>query len=325
MKALSSINSAKNLMQIMRELSLDELREEAERPPRILVLAATLEDADAVAENLTGEFRSPYVTSLRLDTPVDRLDAYDAVVVFDPEARRETKTLIDQLGRRNKDAPTVTFLSMDPKDSIAAQAVRTRMVNSLPERAPSFGRHLPAFIPAAVKSVIDDTAAANAQFSLLANIPSVVPLFGTLASVSADFLVLTKNQLLLVYKIAAIHGRDLNDRTAILREMAPVAGAGFFWRTLAREATTLIPMAAGTVPKVAIAYSGTVAIGKAADYYYRFGEKPSKELIASYYRMGMESLKRREFLFKKNAKTVEANFRIYDDRLEEQSRNSNHD
>ena len=124
--------------------------------------------------------------------------------------------------------------------------------------------------------MIDDTAAANAQFALLANIPSVIPMLGTLATVSADFLVLTKNQLLLTYKIAAIHGRDLDNKSAILKEMAPVAGAGFFWRTLAREAATLLPMASGTVPKVAIAYSGTVAIGKAADYYYRYGEKPTQ-------------------------------------------------
>jgi uncharacterized protein (DUF697 family) len=323
MKAMSSLNTAKNLMQVLRELSLDEIREEAERPPRVLVLAATLEDADAVAENLTGEYRSPYVTALRLDTTIDRIDVYDAVVLFDPEARPESKRLIESITRKYPDAVVVPFLSLDPSDERAARDVRSRIVNRLPVRAPSFGRHLPAFVAAAVKSVIDDTAAANAQFSALANLPSVVPVLGTLATVSADFLVLTKNQLLLVYKIAAIHGRDLHNKAAILREMTPVAGAGFFWRTLAREATSLLPMAAGTVPKVAIAYSGTVAVGKAADYYYRFGEKPGKELLTSYYKMGMESLRRREFLFR-NPKTVDAEFHVYDDRITERADSTNH-
>jgi len=319
MRAMSSLNTAKNLMQVMRELSLDEIREDAERPPRMLVLAATLEDADAVAENLAGEYRSPYVTSLRLDTTVDRVDAYDAVVVFDPEARPESKHLIDSINRKHSNIVVVPFLSLDPADSPAARSARTRILNKLPTMAPSFGRHLPAFVPAAIKSVIDDTAAANAQFSALANLPSVVPVLGTFASVSADFLVLTKNQLLLVYKIAAIHGRDLNDKAGILREMAPVAGAGFFWRTLAREATTLLPMASGTVPKVAIAYSGTVAIGRAADYFYRSGEKPSRELLKSFYQMGMESVKKREFLFR-NPKTVDTTFHVYDDRIPETSK-----
>ncbi len=318
MKQLGTLNNLKNLGQILRELSLDELQEEAERPPRILVLAATLDDADAVAETLTGELRSPYVTALRLDTPVDRLDVYDAAVVFDPEARRETRKLIEDLGRRDTNALIITWMSTDPMDQLAAQAVRVRMLNHLPDRATSLGRHLPAFVAPAVKSVIDDTAGANAQFALIANVPSVIPLFGTLATVSADFLVLTKNQLLLTYKIAAIHGRDLSNKSAIAREMAPVAGAGFFWRTIAREATTLLPMAAGTVPKVAIAYSGTVAIGRAADYYYRFGEKPSKGLMKSWYQMGMESVKRRQFLFR-DSKTVDADFTLVDDRIDDPS------
>jgi len=321
MKAMSSLNTAKNLMQVMRELSLDDIREEAERPPRILVLAATLEDADAIGQNLTGEYRSPYVTSLRLDTSVDRVDAYDAVILFDPEAQPGSKNLIDSISRKHPDVVVVPFLSLDPADDLAARAVRTRILNRQPTKAPSFGRHMPAFVPAAIKSVIDDTAAANAQFAALANLPSVVPIFGTLASVSADFLVLTKNQLLLVYKVAAIHGRDLHDKAAILREMAPVAGAWFFWRTLAREATTLLPMASGTVPKVAIAYSGTVAIGRAADYFYRFDEKPSKELLKSFYKTGMESLKKREFHFR-NPKTVDTTFRVYDDRIPEKSDNT---
>ncbi len=320
MKALSSLNSAKNLMQIMRELSLDDLRAEAEKPPRLLVMAPTHDAADRIVFNVTGEFRSPYVTPTTLDTPVDRLDVYDAIVIYDPDALPSTRVLIEQLGKRDQNVVIATFLSTDPDDVTAAHAVRTRIVNRLPDRAMALGRHLPAFVPVAIKSVIDDTSVANAQFALLANVPSVVPLFGTLASVSADVLVLTKNQLLLVYKVAAIHGRNLEDKSAILREMAPVAGAGFFWRTIAREATTILPMAAGTVPKVAIAYSGTVAIGRAADYYYRFGEKPGKELLESYYRMGFESLKRREFLFRKS-KTVDADFRVYDDRLDEGSSN----
>lgn len=312
MKPMSAVSNLKNLTQILRELSLDELREEAERPPRLLVLAPDLDSADALTETLTGEVRSPYVTCLRLDTPVDRLDVYDAAIIFDPEARRETRKLIEDLGKRNNNALIITWMSTDPTDPLAAQAVRVRMCNHLPDRVMSLGRHMPAFVAPAVKAVIDDTSAANAQFALIANVPSVIPLFGTLATVGADLLVLTKNQLLLTYKVAAIHGRDLNDKSRIAREMAPVAGAGFFWRTVAREAATLLPMASGTVPKVAIAYSGTMAIGRAADYYYRFGEKPSKGLMKSYVHMGMESLKRRQFLFK-DPKTVDADFVVIDD------------
>jgi uncharacterized protein (DUF697 family) len=100
---------------------------------------------------------------------------------------------------------------------------------------------------------------------------------GSLLSAGADTIVLTKNQLMMVYKIAAASGRDLDDQHAILREMIPVVGQGFLWRTVAREATTLLPLAAGTIPKVAIAFTGTYALGRAAELFYRFGKKPTKE------------------------------------------------
>jgi uncharacterized protein (DUF697 family) len=322
---MRTINSARNLMQVVRELSLDDLRDEAERPPRILVLANALEDADAVAETLTGEFRSPYVTAMRLDAPIDRYDTYEAIIVFDPEARRETRVLIDSIEKRSRDIVIMPFLSLDPGDERTAEQLRNKILNRLSQRATAFGRHFPAFAGPAVRLVIDETSVANAQFALIANVPAVVPLVGSLATATADLIVLTKNQLLLVFKIAAIHGRDLDDRAGIMREMLPVGGAGFLWRTLAREATTFLPLAAGTIPKVAIAYSGTYAIGRAADYFYRFGERPSKDTMKSFYRTAMESLKRREFPFR-NARTVEAEFQVLEDEeleLDDQSNGAN--
>jgi hypothetical protein len=96
--------------------------------------------------------------------------------------------------------------------------------------------------------------------------------------------------------------------------MIPVVGAGFFWRTLAREASVFLPLAAGTVPKVTIAYTGTVAVGRAADYYYRSGKKPSRELMESFYRAGLESLRKREIPFGRRYDATEARYRVVDDR-----------
>jgi uncharacterized protein (DUF697 family) len=158
--------------------------------------------------------------------------------------------------------------------------------------APALGRWYPAFRPAATKSVINKTAQVNAQFAAVSNLPSVIPIVGSLAAAGADFLILTKNQVMMVFKIAAINGRDLTDHWRIIREMLPLVGAGFFWRTLAREAASFLPLMAGTVPKVAIAYTGTVAAGRAADFYYRFGTKPSREQLKVYYAQAAESLKK---------------------------------
>ncbi|MBW3633144.1 MAG: hypothetical protein KY456_08950, partial [Chloroflexi bacterium] len=89
-------------------------------------------------------------------------------------------------------------------------------------------------------------------------------------------IVLTKNQVMMLYKLAAVHGRDLRDQRGILQEVLPVVGAGLIWRTIARQATTWMPFAAGTIPKLAIAYMGTMAVGRAAEFYYRTGLKPTK-------------------------------------------------
>ena len=71
--------------------------------------------------------------------------------------------------------------------------------------------------------------------------------------------------------------------------MLPVVGAGLVWRTVAREAATMMPFASGAVPKLAIAYGGTMAVGRAADFYYRTGMKPSRTQLEEF---GTEALER---------------------------------
>src|SRR5690606_1105070 len=131
---------------------------------------------------------------------------------------------------------------------------------------------------------------ANAQFALVSNVPAVIPIVGNIVAAGADLIVLTKNQVMMVFKIAAAHNRDLNNQMAMMRELAPVVGGGFLWRTVAREAASFLPLAAGTVPKVAIAYVGTVVMGRAADYYYRFGEKPTRQHLREFTRKASDSV-----------------------------------
>ena len=77
----------------------------------------------------------------------------------------------------------------------------------------------------------------------------------------------------------------------ILQDVLPVVGAGLLWRTVAREAATLLPFAAGTIPKVAIAYVGTTAVGRAAEFYYRTGLKPTRSQMDQFARQAAELLR----------------------------------
>ena len=144
---------------------------------------------------------------------------------------------------------------------------------------------------AAAKQVIDETAAANAQFSVVSNIPAILPVVGNIAAAGADFIVLTKNQVMMLYKLAAVRSRPArpaNDSQDVL----PVVGAGLIWRTAARQAATWLPFAAGTIPKLAIAYVGTMAVGRAAEFYYRTGLKPARSQMVQYARQAAELLRR---------------------------------
>lgn len=313
MRGMEPFSTAKGVWNVIRELSLDEIRDQALTPPSVLILSDQRDMAERIAANVTGLEYSGYVTIRRLDEGNLPVEGFDAVIIYDPEASAESKVLLDRIRSSDNKIGAAPFLSTDPADPHALSQVRARIVTGNPDRAVALGRFLPAFRTAAFKQVNDETSMANAQFSLISNVPTVVPLLGSIATVGADFFILTKNQLLLIFKIAAIHGEDLHDSQRIFREMVPVVGAGFFWRTVAREAAALVPFMGGAVPKVAIAYTGTMAIGKAADYYYAEGTKPSKETMKGFYQQAMESLSRRQFLLKRNPKETETKFRLIEE------------
>ncbi len=288
--ALGVLGSIRGFMSIVKEIDFNEVRERAELPPRLLVVAATRGEASAISDAVFGAGSEQIVDAVGADTDLGELERYDAVVVADLERRGITERVRRVYPDRSGEAPIFQYTGRGAGDAAAATRCRQDIAERLTDLAPSLGRHLPACRGAAVNAIIDDTAKANAQFALISNVPSVVPVVGSLVSASADLIVLTKNQVMMLFKIAAVHERDLRDQFAIVREVIPVVGAGFFWRTVAREAASFIPLAAGTIPKVAIAYVGTVTAGRGADFFYKSGRKAPKGHLQEYRRQALESL-----------------------------------
>jgi uncharacterized protein (DUF697 family) len=91
--------------------------------------------------------------------------------------------------------------------------------------------------------------------------------------------VLTKNQVLLLFKLAGLYGRDLELGRQLLVEIMPVVGGAFVWRSTARALVGLLPGLLGLLPKTIVAYTGTYVVGQTARYYYRFGRKPPPEFL----------------------------------------------
>lgn len=159
-----------------------------------------------------------------------------------------------------------------------------KMARALDDRALAMGRSMPGTREAVAQRLIFESSKANAQFALASSLPANIPVIGTLATLGADTLVLTKNQALLVFKLAAVHGRALDSKLQLVAEIAPVVGAAFVMRTAARALVGLLPGLISAVPKAAIAFAGTYVVGQTAHYYYRWGHRPKRETLERFSR-----------------------------------------
>ncbi len=149
----------------------------------------------------------------------------------------------------------------------------------------ALGAALPVFRPAVAEAIVDETARANATFALTTGLAETVPLLTAPLSLG-DMIVLTKNQLLMGYRIMLASGRDGDPRTMV-KEVLGVLGGGLLFRQAARQLVGLIPVV-GLLPKVAIAYGGTWAMGRALTAWSMGGADVTSETVRSYSAEGLE-------------------------------------
>jgi len=153
----------------------------------------------------------------------------------------------------------------------------------------ALARVLPGTRELVVNRIIEDVASLNAGLAMVSALPSVFPLLGLLAppAAVADMVLLTKNQLLMVLRVAAAFGKapDWKQR---LPELATVLGAAFGWRAVARQLVGLVPGGVGMVVKGMVAYAGTLTVGRAAAWFYATGKSPSQAERERLYRQAWE-------------------------------------
>lgn len=171
-----------------------------------------------------------------------------------------------------------------------AETLVPALVRAAPDLALPLGRRLPVFRPAASDYLVRETARVNAEFALLSSLPALVPVVGGLTAAGADMIILTKNQVMLMLKLAVLNRRSIDNRLQVLSEVLPVVGAGFFWRSAARTLITFLPGPLGIAPRGAVAYVGTFVAGKAGEYYYQWGRRPSPELLDRFRREAVGQL-----------------------------------
>jgi|SRR5581483_538140 len=172
------------------------------------------------------------------------------------------------------------YVVVEPADPSEEEQLASALIEALPEdRRLAAAREAPTLRAPLARRLIQEVSFANAQFALVTNIPTLLPGFGTAAGVGADILVLTTNQIVLVYRMAALWGAPLGEPRAIIAEALPVVGGAFVWRTAARALVSALPAIAALAPKVGIAYVGTYVVGALASAYYARGLRPSPEQV----------------------------------------------
>jgi uncharacterized protein (DUF697 family) len=289
------IGNITQFWRLTRELDVNGLREIFERPVSLRVLGSDQQIAERVARLIEPDPQAGEVTAGVLGVPSrERADAYIAAIAgpLESDARRALSDLsvgdAPLLVVQAEDAAGMLVLGVPDERVItlgrteADEEVRERLFKALVAAAPevmlSAGRRHPLLREAVAEHLIRDASRVNAQFAALSSLPANLPLVGGLVGDMADLLVLTKNQVLLLFKLAGLYGRDLRLRRQLLAEIGPVVGGAFVWRSTARALVGLLPSLLGLVPKTLVAYTGTYVVGQSARYYYRFGHRPPPEI-----------------------------------------------
>ncbi len=190
------------------------------------------------------------------------------------------ETVIPWLDAGN--APVLTGSALD-WDALQAE-LAPLVAQALPEHQVALGRGFPLCRETVARKLIADTCIANAAYSFGTGLAEIVPILDLPLNV-ADIIVLTKAQALLVYKLGLTLGLP-TDWQYYITEFSSVIGSGFLWRQLARSLVGLIPVW-GIVPKVAVAYSATYAVGQAVLYWYLTGKHASRKMLREYSRSAL--------------------------------------
>jgi uncharacterized protein (DUF697 family) len=165
----------------------------------------------------------------------------------------------------------------DPETFDAVELLAAGVFACLPaEYHLAAARNLPGLRSVLARDLITGAAFSNGSYALIASLSEQFPVFHLTVG-ATDMLVLTKNQILLVYKLALAHGAP-SEFQANLREVLAVVGLAYLWRQAARSLIKTLP-AVHMAPRVAISYAGTYSVGLIAWNWFAYGKLMSSEQI----------------------------------------------
>lgn len=297
---MAKMNELGQLWKIAGELDVSEIQQEVQDTPRLAMVGPAARTSILQSHLQQGPRSAKLpVTAIPLyhlplsAGDLDALAAYDLrIVLLDDPAQlsdQDVQSLSAQpapllivLDQPQEAASSVGMPDSRPTNVITCplhdaavvdQLLLPALLDQLPGRDLALGRAYPGLRDTVCRELIQDTCTTNAIYAGGTGLASMVPGIGIPFAV-ADIVILTKNQIMMAYKIALVMGESGSLRD-VLPQMASVVGAGFMWRQIARELAVLVPL--GVVLKVAIAYAGTYVTGHAMFHWYATGEKLSRQ------------------------------------------------
>lgn len=270
-------HNIREILQISKELSTEEVRDLADKRFRIALVGSTMRTHD-VAEQLLEGLSLPERETSR------------AFLVCSPTVPSEPADILIDCGSADEPVLGEHYTWLLPEDGAL---VARRIVSDLPGLAVALARRFPMFREPAIEHLIKEASRVNGQIAMLSAIPGVIPVASVFLppAAVADIVMLTKNQIMLLLKIAAALGMSYHTRDR-LKEIVPVVAGAMGWRSLAREFVGMVPGGVGLLVKGAVAYAGTYVVGKGAEWFWRTGRELSRQQKERLYRQMLEEATR---------------------------------
>ena len=281
---MARITLAKSFWKTVKSVSVKEIAKEASKPFALAIVGPP-EERQRILQLLF-----PAVSNLDVVPERSLVRTFDSTAPEDefPRESGSFDVVIDAGGGRIEAPEGIRLYSITEVGGW--DRLVDRILEERPDLSLSLARRFPGFRDAVSDRIVRETAVANAEFAMLSALPGVIPVIGPLfpAGVVGDIFMLTKNQTMMMYRLAAIHELPL-DVSSRARDLAPILAQAFGWRTLAREIIGIVPGGVGLVARGTIAYAGTTAVGKGIQLLHRTGRQPSRAQIRDYYRQALES------------------------------------
>jgi hypothetical protein len=171
-----------------------------------------------------------------------------------------------------------------------ARTVR-EILDAKPELNLPLARNFHAFREPVIDDIIQRISKENALFSVASALPNVIPTFfelpWSIGEFATDTAFLTMNQVRMALLMAGACG-DPVGYAEQKGQVGLIIGGAFGWRAIARELSGKIPLGGGLIPKGAIAYAGTYAVGASLKRYHLQGIKLSLQERRQTYQAALE-------------------------------------